>query len=220
VKAENPNYYHLLGLAHYATAEEIKSAYRKLAHLYHPDKTGGMESNTENNQFIAIQVAYSILSHPKKRRIYDLQLQNILPSPAKETITTATSSSLLNSLEKLANKIPLIDVFRSDLQLLEADILQFLHPNHLSLIGNEHEGYKVTFLLQINFAFQPLSYSSKKHITNLIIASNLFTTAQVQPLLLSVQQAKKIAFWDKYKYWLIGLITVLLCLSILLIITN
>lgn len=45
--------------------EEIKHAYRKMALKYHPDKGGDAE------QFKALSLAYSILSDPNKRQIYD-----------------------------------------------------------------------------------------------------------------------------------------------------
>jgi len=50
------NYYHILGVAQQATADEIKRAYRKLASQHHPDKGG------DTAQFQEIQEAYSILS--------------------------------------------------------------------------------------------------------------------------------------------------------------
>jgi len=60
------NYYELLGIAKTATEEEIKSAFRKLAHKYHPDKKGGDEK-----KFKEVSEAYSVLSDKKKRAEYD-----------------------------------------------------------------------------------------------------------------------------------------------------
>ena len=41
--ARMKDYYQVLGVTKAATEEEIKSAFRKLAHKYHPDKKGGDE---------------------------------------------------------------------------------------------------------------------------------------------------------------------------------
>lgn len=60
------DYYSILGVSKNATDEEIKKAYRKLAHQYHPDKTGGDEK-----KFKEINEAYQVLSNKEKRAQYD-----------------------------------------------------------------------------------------------------------------------------------------------------
>ncbi|HPN96751.1 MAG TPA: molecular chaperone DnaJ [Candidatus Moranbacteria bacterium] len=60
------NYYEILGVSKGATDEEIKKAYRKLAHKYHPDKSGGDEK-----KFKEINEAYQVLSDKTKRSQYD-----------------------------------------------------------------------------------------------------------------------------------------------------
>ncbi len=62
-------YYGLLGVARNATPAEIKSAYRKLAMKYHPDRNPGNKEAEE--RFRAINAAYEALSDEKKRRLYD-----------------------------------------------------------------------------------------------------------------------------------------------------
>ena len=59
------DYYKALGVARNATKEDIKKAYRKLAHQYHPDK-GGDEA-----RFKEINEAYQILSDDRKRAEFD-----------------------------------------------------------------------------------------------------------------------------------------------------
>lgn len=60
------DYYSILGVSKTATEDEIKSAFRKLAHRYHPDKKGGDEK-----KFKEVSEAYTILSDKKKRAEYD-----------------------------------------------------------------------------------------------------------------------------------------------------
>jgi molecular chaperone DnaJ len=59
------NYYETLGVDKKATQDDIKKAFRKLAHKHHPDKGGTDE------KFKEITEAYAILSDEKKRREYD-----------------------------------------------------------------------------------------------------------------------------------------------------
>lgn len=60
------DYYEILGIARGASDEEIKRAYRKLAHQYHPDKSGGDEA-----KFKEVNEAYQVLSNKEKRAGYD-----------------------------------------------------------------------------------------------------------------------------------------------------
>ena len=58
--------YETLGVKRDASADEIKKAYRKLAHQHHPDKKGGDEA-----RFKKINEAYQTLSDPDKKARYD-----------------------------------------------------------------------------------------------------------------------------------------------------
>jgi molecular chaperone DnaJ len=60
------DYYEMLGLKKGASEEEIKKAYRALAHQHHPDKAGGNEA-----KFKEINEAYQTLGDAKKRAQYD-----------------------------------------------------------------------------------------------------------------------------------------------------
>jgi len=60
------NYYDILGIQKSANDEEIKKAFRKLAHKYHPDKKGGDEK-----KFKEASEAYAVLSDKKRRAEYD-----------------------------------------------------------------------------------------------------------------------------------------------------
>ena len=62
------DYYKILGVSKNASAEEIKRAYRKLAHEYHPDKNS---SHADGAKFKEINEAYQVLSNPQKRTQYD-----------------------------------------------------------------------------------------------------------------------------------------------------
>jgi len=69
--ASKKDYYDLLGVDKKATKDDIKKAFHKLAHKYHPDKSSG-----DADKFKEVSEAYSILSDDKKRAEYDSYGQN------------------------------------------------------------------------------------------------------------------------------------------------
>jgi molecular chaperone DnaJ len=63
------DFYTTLGVARTAADAEIKTAYRKLAMTYHPDRNNGSKEAEE--KFKSITEAYDVLRDPDKRALYD-----------------------------------------------------------------------------------------------------------------------------------------------------
>ena len=65
---EKRDYYEILGIAKGASKQEIKSAYRKLAKEFHPDRNKAPDAETK---FKEVQEAYDILADERKKSAYD-----------------------------------------------------------------------------------------------------------------------------------------------------
>jgi DnaJ homolog subfamily B member 4 len=65
-------YYETLGINKEASLDEIKKAYRKLAIKWHPDKNPNNKEESEE-KFKTISEAYSVLSDPEKKAVYDFK---------------------------------------------------------------------------------------------------------------------------------------------------
>lgn len=72
------NHYGILGIGFSATAEEVKSAYRKRAREVHPDL-----ARSSARDFQLVEAAYRLLRDPVKRAEYDRQLRDWLASVGK-----------------------------------------------------------------------------------------------------------------------------------------
>src|SRR5258708_38337210 len=69
-KSHQRDYYEVLGVTKTASVEEIKSAYRKAALKWHPDRSPENKEEAEH-RFRECTEAYSVLSDTQKRQIYD-----------------------------------------------------------------------------------------------------------------------------------------------------
>lgn len=71
-------YYDILRVEHDAQPERLRSAYRKLAQRYHPDKTPGDE--LASRRMAQLNEAYAVLSDPQHRARYDEHIDAIRAS--------------------------------------------------------------------------------------------------------------------------------------------
>lgn len=80
-KAKKRDYYQILGVDRNASEQEIKKAYKKLAIKYHPDRNGESEETKKlaEKKFIDVNDAYSVLSDPKKKSMFDQGIDPLNP---------------------------------------------------------------------------------------------------------------------------------------------
>jgi curved DNA-binding protein CbpA len=128
------NYFAILELEPSATAAEIRKAYRRLAHLYHPDKKPN--DPYANARFTEIKEAYEVLSDPSKKEYYLQQRWYNQSIGKKRTQDTVTPVNLLKQSLELEKYVSTLDVFRMDkgglqeyiLELIPDTAIEQLHP--------------------------------------------------------------------------------------------
>jgi DnaJ-class molecular chaperone len=75
------SYFAILGISSSATADEIRSAYRRLAKEFHPDHYAG-----DSEKFQEVQEAYSVLGNSRSRREYKQNIRKVSPkTPSRRT---------------------------------------------------------------------------------------------------------------------------------------
>jgi curved DNA-binding protein CbpA len=75
------NHYEVLGVARTATPDEIRRAYRRLAHTYHPDVSSAVDAR---DRFDEVSTAYDVLHDPGRRARYDRLSGGVAWRPARD----------------------------------------------------------------------------------------------------------------------------------------
>src|SRR3990167_4434864 len=65
------DYYEVLGVSRDVSEADLKKAYRRMAMKHHPDRFADAEKAQAEEKFKELNEAYTILSDPEKRKVYD-----------------------------------------------------------------------------------------------------------------------------------------------------
>ena len=207
------DYYTILELPPSASADEIKKAYRRLAHQYHPDK--------KNNDpyaaalFTDIKEAYEILSNPAKKDYY-LQERWYAQCTGKkikqETITPVTILKQMLELDKYVSKLDIHRMYHEGLfnhinTILSDENISTLNSFNEPLINKEIiiSALKISVALPNRFV-NLLTDRLKKFTSNDELVN--------KKIELLIRQHKQINYWEKRKIWVVLFIVLLLCLII------
>ena len=209
------DYYRILELETSATQQEIKKAYRQLAHQYHPDKNPA--DAYAASQFTEIKEAYEVLTNPAKKEYY-LQQRWYNQSIGKRTMQKdITPVTVLKQALELERYVSQLDVFRMDKEGLKEYVLDLIPDEIIERLHtfNESETNRQiisTFLRAINSLPDLYTTTISSQLKKLSTGDEL----SEQLLAAFVQKKERINRRDKYSLIIIITVTVILCLLIYL----
>ncbi len=97
------NYYKVINVKYSASTKEIKSAFRRLALQWHPDRHKRNMRKIAHRKFIKIMEAYEILGNPSRRKTYNLYLKRCLnPVHAPSTNSSKEKNDFKNFVDKVS----------------------------------------------------------------------------------------------------------------------
>lgn len=204
------NWYAVLGITSSATASEIKTAFRKLAHIYHPDKNNNPVSF---EQFKQIKKAYEILGNVDSKRLYDRSIQ--LEGKSNSSLPT------IQTVHDLAKYFHLFEreMQQTDIRFVNYDRIKWKlnYPLFLPLIqeiiqsGSLQEQQKI--LKQIGYILHFLPYHEiqpyqEKLLLCFVEAPHLYYINQL------LKEKKIESKWNQFTIPLVAIVSSLLCLGI------
>ncbi|KAL4780130.1 hypothetical protein BJX76DRAFT_59302 [Aspergillus varians] len=116
------DYYKILEIPRAADIDSIKTSYKRLARIRHPDKNS---SSTATSEFQLLQEAYSILVDPESRKTYDAQYtftKFYHTAPQANQSTNSASAAKHEKTHKVSALTLQIRVLQSRLHRQEADL--------------------------------------------------------------------------------------------------
>ncbi len=207
------DYYTILELLPSASSEEIKKAYRRLAHRYHPDKKNNDPYAAA--QFSDIKEAYETLSNPAKKDYYLQQRWYALSIGKKIKQETKTPVTILKQMLELDKYVSKLDIHRMYHEGLFNHINAILSDENISTltyfnepgINNEiiHTALKSSHALPYHYV-APLTGQLKK-----LAASDELINRKIDRFM---RQHKQINYWEKRKIWVVLFIVLLISLVI------
>jgi len=204
------DYYEILQISPTATLAEIKTAYRRLAHLYHPDKNPG--NKRAQAHFELIKEAYEILSNPanKEQYLQDRWLAKAQGNPFQNAIITP--ENILTEVLDTSTRLSYIDQYRMNKEGVKTELLELLSDINITIL-QEHNEISINdaivseFLRIINIlpAVDELALLERVRL----IPSNHTETLKKRENTLQSNM-----FWENWKPAFILLMVILLCLLI------
>lgn len=204
------DYYEILGISPAASLEEIKVAYRKLAHLYHPDKNPQDKSSAA--YFSLVKEAYETLSNPVKKNEY-LQERWLFKANGQPFETPAkTPENILLQALQAGDKIYQMDIYRMNLESVKQQLNHLLSTDNFDILNEFNEtGINDAIVNELLQVIKVLPATDEQLFLQRI---SLIKSSYQQTINERLQNAENKLFWETWKPAFIILIVILLCILI------
>jgi hypothetical protein len=207
------DYYRILEIEPSASLPEIKKAFRKLAHQFHPDKK--QNDPYASAQFAEIKEAYEVLTNPAKKEYYLQQRWYMQSAGKRKTQDVITPVTVLKHLLELEKYVSTLDVHRMDKQglsnylseILSGTVIATLLPFKESHINNQ-------IIITVLHAMAALKYKQAEMVTKQLFklaGENPGSRKLIEEFLSGKKQKEKEEMFQPY---IILLIVAVICILI------
>ncbi len=209
---QTKDYYKILDIPPSATLQEIKTAYRRLAHQFHPDKNNN--DHYAAAQFEIIKEAYEVLSNPSKKDYYLQQRWYEQSMNIKQAHRIITPVAVLKQALDLDKYVSKLDAHRLDKEGLYQYICHVLSDETIKKLNAFNESdinNSIVESILKSSSVLSLSYikSLSERLTKLTI-----DTATKELINKRLEHARRSFAWHKYRIWLLLFIVLVLCFLI------
>ena len=209
------DYYNILEIRPGATSDEIKKAFRRLAHQFHPDKSNG--DPYAKARFTLIKEAYEVLSSPAKKDHYLQQRWYAQSMGKKIKHDTITPVNVLKQVLELDRYVSRLDMHRMDHLGLTDYMQNILSDSTVETLNsfNEQDIHKDIILVSLRCA-RMLPYPMMISIISQLrkLKHNEITGRKIDQFL---RHSRHLHRWEKRKVWIVIAIVFMICLGIFFI---
>jgi molecular chaperone DnaJ len=213
------DYYTILELPPTASLDEVKKAYRRLAHQYHPDKKGNDPYAAA--RFSDIKEAYETLTNPTKKEIYLQQRWYAKSTGHQSTHEAVTPVSILKQLLELDRYSRTLDVHRLDKTGLYEYISQLLSYENIEKLNSFKEpGINREIILSLLKTARLLPWPLVSTLSERLKKIELADEDTAKKISVFIRQSRQADYWEKRRVWVVLAVVVLLCVAIFLTARN
>lgn len=192
----------------------IKQSFRRLAHLYHPDKNQHKDQYNDA-RYRDIQEAYQVLSNTISRADYDNE--RWLNGQYKSSKTQAVTPSMLaDEMNKLVAHLNMVDIYRMNHRSLADYMCFLLQDSHVAILKTQGNDSTIAHLIAASL--QSLSYLNYELAMPIysqlleIVGNN--KPQEKEKIIAEIKKRKRNNSLKKYSFWIVLLSTIILCLMV------